>query len=109
MADNNFRSYRGRDGVAPARAQPDDPLAELARLIGQTEPASDHSRDTPRGPALEQPAGGLDWAAEDRYAAQNEPAEDDYDARVDEDYAPAPQADIASGFSSRTTVLQRCL
>ncbi len=98
MADNNFRSYRGRDGVAPARAQPDDPLAELARLIGQTEPASAHSRDTPRGPALDQPAGGLDWAAEDRYAAQNEPAEDDYDARVDEDYAPAPQADLLPAF-----------
>jgi hypothetical protein len=39
MADNNFRSYRGRDAVAPAGAQTDDPLAELARLIGQSEPA----------------------------------------------------------------------
>ncbi len=43
MADNTFRSYR-RDPIAPrgagtpARGPLDDPLAELARLIGQSDP-----------------------------------------------------------------------
>lgn len=99
MADNNFRSYRNRDGGGPARSQPDDPLAELARLIGQSEPASDYNRDARSSPALDQPAGGLDWAAEDRYAEQSEPAEqDDYDAPADERYVPAQQGDILPTF-----------
>ncbi|MGB6345539.1 MAG: hypothetical protein WBG15_22790, partial [Xanthobacteraceae bacterium] len=98
MADNNFRSYRGRDGGGPARAQPDDPLAELARLIGQSEPARDYDRDTRSGPTLDQPAGGLDWAADDRYAQQSEPAAEDYDAAPDERAAPAPQADFLPTF-----------
>ncbi len=86
MADNNFRSYRGRDAGARERASADrdDPLAELARLIGQSEPASDYDRDTRGGPSFDQPAGDLDWAAEDRYAQQNEPAEADYDAPEEE-------------------------
>ena len=56
MADDNFRSNRSRDAMAPrsagapARGQVDDPLAELARLIGQSEPASDFGRDARRGP-----------------------------------------------------------
>ena len=96
MADNNFRSYRGRDAAPPARTQADDPLAELARLIGQTEPAADHGHDAPRSSALDQAPGGLDWAAEERYA--DEPAEDDYDERAEARYAPAPQADLVPAF-----------
>jgi hypothetical protein len=46
MADNNFRSDRGRD-----------PLAELARLIGQADPcaesASDNAYDAPRSSAAD--------------------------------------------------------
>ena len=41
MADNNFRSYRSRDRSGagrPPRESADDPLAELARLIGQSDP-----------------------------------------------------------------------
>ena len=44
MADNIFRSYRSRDALARADADPAaregacDPLAELARLIGQSDP-----------------------------------------------------------------------
>ncbi len=97
MADNDFRSYRARGPGAPARSQPDDPLAELARLIGQSEPATERDGDAPAGPAFDQPAGGLDWAAEDRYAQQNEPAEADYDA-PDERYAPAQHADLLPTF-----------
>jgi hypothetical protein len=98
MADNNFRPYRSRDPLpprgadAPARAQSGDPLAELARLIGQSGPVNDYGRDAQHGPApaLEEPAaGGLDWAADDRYAEPNEPADDGYGARYDERYAPA--------------------
>jgi hypothetical protein len=97
MADNNFRSYRGRDAGAPPRSQPDDPLAELARLIGQSEPATDYDRDARGGPSFDQPASDLDWAAEDRYAQPREPAEADYDA-PDEPYAPAQHADLLPTF-----------
>ncbi|MGA8357626.1 MAG: hypothetical protein WB772_09795, partial [Xanthobacteraceae bacterium] len=97
MADNNFRSYRGRDAGAPPRSQPDDPLAELARLIGQSEPATDYDRDAQGGPSFDQPARDLDWAAEDRYAQPREPAEADYDA-PDERYAPAQHADLLPTF-----------
>jgi hypothetical protein len=51
MADNNRRPYQTRDmgpqrsSEAPARPQTDDPLAELARLIGQKGPINDPGRD----------------------------------------------------------------
>ena len=60
MADNNYRSDRGRD-----------PLAELARLIGQGDQSSgghlreSHDSPRPRAPA----ARDVDWAPEERYAA----------------------------------------
>src|SRR5215813_12764565 len=60
MADNNHRSARGRD-----------PLAELARLIGQGDQSSGgHSRESydpprPRAPV----ARDADWVPEDRYAS----------------------------------------
>ncbi len=40
MADNNFRYDRGRDSPAwdDSRQAASDPLAELARLIGQADP-----------------------------------------------------------------------
>src|ERR1700722_20970060 len=76
MADNSYRSDRGRD-----------PLAELARLIGQGDASSGgQSRETvdpprPRAPA----ARDVDWAPEDRYAAP----EPDTDTRY---AAPLPSA-----------------
>ena len=92
MADDNFRSYRSRDTAAPRRAgasdpwQSDDPLAELARLIGQSEPPDSDRRGAGRGSAagFDQPADSFDWSADDRYAGQSEPAEENYDARRDE-------------------------
>jgi SPOR domain len=107
MADNNFRSYRGRDGGGPPRSQPDDPLAELARLIGQSEPAGNYNRDTRSGgafdqpardPSFDQPARDVDWVPEDRYAEPNEPAGDNYGARIDERYAAEPQADFLPAY-----------
>src|SRR6478672_4521561 len=71
MADNNYRSDRRRD-----------PLAELARLIGQGDQSSGgQSRETldpprPRAPA----ARDLDWAPEDRYAAPEPHTETRYAA-----------------------------
>ena len=105
MADDNFRPYRSRDPVkprsaaAPARGQIDDPLAELARLIGQSDPQSDptndYGRDARRGSAaaLDEPAGGLDWAADDRYAELSEPAQDGYAVSSDERYEPTRVGD----------------
>lgn len=92
MADNNFRSHRGRDAGVPIDPQTDDPLAELARLIGQSEPA----RELGRVPRQQEPA--LDWPAqegegarypdEDRYAAQA--GAEDYDAAYDDRYEVQP-------------------
>lgn len=83
MADDDFRSQRSRDAVAPrgaevARGQLDDPLAELARLIGQSDPAADFGRDARREPPLEEPGGGHDWAADARYAEEDERTEESY-------------------------------
>ena len=80
MADNNFRSYRGRDSLAPddvnspAREGAADPLAELARLIGQTDPHGERGR-------YEGDAPGRDWPADD-YA--------DHDNRVQDRYVQPP-------------------
>ena len=76
MADNNFRSYRGRDSLAPddvnspAREGAADPLAELARLIGQTDPHGERGR-------YEDAAPGRDWPADD-YADQYNRVQDRY-------------------------------
>lgn len=87
MADNSFRSYRGGDPyarsaaapTAPAREPAHDPLAELARLIGQNDPFADPSRDSRPAPAESQYGNGQsaqsDWASDgyaepDRYGAQ---------------------------------------
>jgi len=86
MADNNYRSYRSRDPVAPSSADApepawgpqDDPLAELARLIGQSDPMNDVARDDGV------PADGQDWTAGDRYAGPSELAEDNYDPRYED-------------------------
>jgi len=76
MADNNFRSSRGRDSLAaddvnsPAREGAADPLAELARLIGQTDPHGERGR-------YQDGAAGRDWPADD-YADQYNRAQDSY-------------------------------
>jgi hypothetical protein len=93
MADNNFRNDRGRDPPArdDSRQAASDPLAELARLIGQGDayPEADR-RDDYRGDHNARrsheaaPAPSLDWAAEDPYAA--------HDSRADDRYAPPAAA-----------------
>lgn len=101
MADDDFRSYRSRDALAPrsarapTRSPADDPLAELARLIGQSDPMDDLRRDTEGVPAVDERAGDPDWAAQDRlqngsdddrYAGADEPAQYNDDANADDGY-----------------------
>lgn len=88
MADDNFRSYRdpsARDHAARIASEADDPLAELARLIGQSDPlASGRRSDVYHEQSGEDAEADRDWAsAEERAAAA------DYD-RTEERYA-APQ------------------
>jgi len=102
MADSNFRSYRSHDPLAqgrdaaPARGQADDPLAELARLIGQSDPRNDFAHATVAGPgeSSHDPAGALDWQADDRNAESSElaPEQDSepYDERYDPPRLPEP-------------------
>jgi hypothetical protein len=113
MAENDQRSYRDpprwRSAEEAPRAQADDPLAELARLIGQSVPTSKLGRDrkpaapeiaddrrseagrTPRNPP---PDEVLRAPADDRYStSENEHSEPnvdpDYRASRDERYEPA--------------------
>lgn len=90
MADDNFRSYRSRDPFPRdeadrAAGDPGDPLAELARLIGQTDPYAEAHRDDahtsarPQASAPDEPE--QDWAADEGHA------EDEADDR----YAPPPR------------------
>jgi hypothetical protein len=100
MADNNFRNDRGRDPPSwdDSRQAANDPLAELARLIGQGDAhldadrrddyRDDHNARRSREAA---PAPSLDWAAEDRYAAHDSRADDRYtppSAPSHQSYAP---------------------
>jgi hypothetical protein len=89
MADSNIRSDRGRDPPAwdDSRQAASDPLAELARLIGQSDAypeadrRDDYRDDRQSGRSHEPaPAPSVDWAPEDRYAAR--------DSRTDDHYAP---------------------
>jgi len=103
MADSSFRSYRGRDTAARdeidanAPAAVRDPLAELARLIGQSDPANEFSRDPRRQPASQYdnpvPAGAAaDWSAEQTYADEDQYAEEGYaEPQPVNPYPPAPK------------------
>ena len=78
MADNNFRSYSNRDSRAraePLRDSAHDPLAELARLIGQGDPYAERSTGRSADDAA---APGFDWAANEDYAEPQGHAEEHY-------------------------------
>ena len=97
MANNAFRSDRGRD-----------PLAELARLIGQSNPSSGGTSPESYGAARPRPSAAreADWAPEERYdpptprgevryAAQPAPAPDPY---ASPDYPPAQDRYQDAGY-----------
>ncbi|MGA2944563.1 MAG: SPOR domain-containing protein [Xanthobacteraceae bacterium] len=85
MADNSFRANRGRDDIdANSPDSVRDPLAELARLIGQTDTAGDYRTSARREPVqhyeddVAPVASAQEWAAEDRYDDQHQYAEESY-------------------------------
>jgi SPOR domain len=100
MADDNFRSYRSRDPLTRDQAagiatDEGDPLAELARLIGQSEPYADGRRADAHHPApsRNEVETDRDWAADAGYAEQHGHAEDHYvppplPSAADPSYAP---------------------
>jgi|SRR5579883_286122 hypothetical protein len=90
MADNDFRSFRSREPATqnsaqggardrgygaqtPPRGPLDDPLAELARLIGQREPAHNPDRGTRHhsSPPLTDAPPAQEWV-DDRYAGASD-------------------------------------
>jgi len=87
MADNNFRPFRSREPLAREDVDPmsdtaRDPLAELARIIGQSDRVNQFDRaprHEPRHEAvqtLDEPLpapGERDWAADDGYAEPDAP------------------------------------
>jgi hypothetical protein len=96
MADNTFRTTR-RDPAPQAGQQMDDPLAELARLIGQGEPVPNPDRARRYdAPPLNDPAAGSQWPADDRYASQQRPAPAQY-----QDPAPAQYDERQSQYDER--------
>jgi hypothetical protein len=85
-------------GTSPQGTPQGDPLAELARLIGQNDPFADVSRPSARKP--------LDVQADDRPAPEwlSRPApEHDHDQDLGEYDHPAPRADTAPRAASAPT------
>ncbi len=134
MADSNFRPFRSRDSLTREDVDPTsdaarDPLAELARIIGQSNRVNDFDRDPrddqrldPRNDprrsvvqTLDEPlpaTADRDWAADDGYAEPDVPeqypeqhpdqyAEDNYvQPRLPDPY-PADPAHRAYGRHDR--------
>ncbi len=61
--DQSQRPYRASEPPVRSAAKPsgNDPLAELARLIGQTDPFAEFGRENARRPAAPQPSERNDW------------------------------------------------
>jgi hypothetical protein len=128
LADNTFRSFRSRQVPAPERPgaaarDANDPLAELARLIGQSDPYADRQSEArERRPVADDVApSGRDWAEEDeverayaaemryaqppampratplrQYAPQSEEPEYEHESPADDQYFSAPSGN--SGY-----------
>jgi hypothetical protein len=106
MADNSFRSSRNRDALvrdsaaASSRALLDDPLAELARLIGQSDPndiaRADQSYASPRNGQDRD----MEWAAADTHAEQGEAIPPGYEHDDDERYDAPRLAEPAPAYRS---------
>jgi hypothetical protein len=83
MADDKYRAYRSRDPIAdidPVPRGASDPLAELARLIGQSDPVGASGRSTRQSPAemlgdAPDPVADPGWAADEGYAEPDQYAE----------------------------------
>ena len=107
MADSNFRPFRSRDPLAREDIDPTsdaarDPLAELARIIGQSNRVNQFDRDPRHAPGqaprheavqtLDEPPpapADRDWPADDGYAEPDAPeqyAEQHPDQYAEENY-----------------------
>lgn len=90
--DHNQRAYRGSDlssrgAGAGSSSSGSDPLAELARLIGQTDPFAEYGRNTAqRAPTVPgQPAQG--WPEDNSTYPAEPQASSDQNAYADQHYA----------------------
>jgi hypothetical protein len=102
MTDNTYRTRRDAGAPAPGGQQFEDPLAELARLIGQTPPAgsaADHAPQPQQYPPQQYEAPPLDarethaqWADDPRYAQQ-------YDERQSQQYGDSQYDDGQRQYS----------
>ena len=101
--DHSQRPYRSSETIArtgqarsPSSASGSDPLAELARLIGQTDPFGDLGKEPRRAPA--QPEPSLDWtpAPAQSYAPHptSPPVAPEFPPHGAQHYAQAPSADL---------------
>jgi hypothetical protein len=106
MADDHFRSYRSRDPQPRDESDQiahdeNDPLAELARLIGQSDPnaVSRHRESYPAARSDDDAtASNVDWAADEGYG-------DDHD-RADDRYAPPLPPPAAPSYAPRDAEYQ---
>jgi hypothetical protein len=101
--DNRLRSYRSNDAYRPAQPSEEpsarDPLAELARLLGQSDPFADLGRSN-RGPRETRDApttAPLDWqsapAHEPQFAAGDSIRRSAHDrSNLDYPHTPAPES-----------------
>src|SRR5262245_18511857 len=101
--DNRLRSYRSNDTYRPAQPSEEpnarDPLAELARLLGQSDPFADLGRSN-RGPRETRDApttAPLDWqsapAHEPQFAAGDSIRRSAHDrSNLDYSHTPAPES-----------------
>jgi hypothetical protein len=95
---------RGAPSAAPAGPSGSDPLAELARLIGQNDPFAEYGRDNARRAAPQQPAPKAQVAAyvDDRYAAAPARAAPHQDyAADDQPFGNSPQQYGAVPFADQ--------
>jgi len=93
MAENDQRSYRDprwRNAEEAPRAEADDPLAELARLIGQSAPMNRSGRD--RKPAEPERADDRHGDRSGSYAAPEEVFREPAPQPRDERYSPSDDA-----------------
>src|SRR6202012_1131814 len=118
----NFRSYRSHDPSMrggdryAAQVPNDDPLAELARLIGQGDPVDEYIPPGHGGTPAYEPEAAADWSADDHYVQTSatveeayredpEPAFDPrYDGRLEtpravrQEFAPEPRQEFRQDY-----------
>ena len=98
--DHSQRPYRASEPPVrgPAKASGSDPLAELARLIGQTDPFAEFGRDTARRAPPQQAGDRSDW--------DTPPTASPYAPQAGADpqsYAPAQRSGANGYYAARPT------